>query len=95
MKTNKKLWEEWEEFVIKELCPNKCGHLKFKLKKLIENTENRACREGVKIGFRQSREMLREVLDEVEKEHGSSNVYLDMVGDLFIEKIEALFIKNN
>ena len=36
---NKEETKKWEEFVIKELCPAKCGHLRFKLKKLIEEAQ--------------------------------------------------------
>jgi len=34
-----KNWEKkWEDFVLKEMIPNRCGHLRFKLKKLITTT---------------------------------------------------------
>lgn len=50
--------------------------------------------QGVIEGMEQSRVKLISVLDEVEKEHGSKNVYLDMVEELFTEEIDKA-LKNN
>ena len=37
MKNKQENWEKlWSEFVVKEMCPAKCGHLRFKLKNLIK-----------------------------------------------------------
>ena len=33
---NKEETKKWEEFVAEELCPAKCGHLRFKVKRLIK-----------------------------------------------------------
>ncbi len=41
-------------------------------------------------GMEESRVMLMEVLAEVEKEHGTPNVYFDMIEELFTEKIDNL-----
>lgn len=42
----------------------------------------------------ETRIILIKVLNEVEKEHGSSSVYFDMIEELFTEEINNLF-KNN
>ena len=47
MKTNN--WEkEWSEFVIKEMCPARCGHLRFKLKQLLEKLLNQQRQDIIK-----------------------------------------------
>ena len=33
---NKEEIKKWEEFVVEELCPAQCGHLRFKVKRLIK-----------------------------------------------------------
>ena len=33
---NKEETKKWEEFVVEEMCPAQCGHLRFKVKRLIK-----------------------------------------------------------
>jgi hypothetical protein len=58
MKKEKKNWEKlWSEFVVKEMCPAKCGHLRFKLKNLIK-----------RILAQEKQKYRQEILDRLPKE---------------------------
>jgi hypothetical protein len=80
-------WEKlWSEFVVKEMCPAKCGHLRFKLKNLIkrilaqEKTPKGVCKNCWNRGY--STQMI-----------GGTIVYGDFIGDKDYKTKAEILIK--
>ena len=88
---NKEEWGGWK--IVSDMLDNHDEHGIYPTGECYQKLYEFVCEQKKKALQKQREEIVeivKKAVDETTKEHGSSNVYIDMVGEIIIEEINFL-----